>query len=218
MNTTVKHVLWALLLTGGAGWAGYHVHPYGDAGLSLPAGALPPMECLAEPESFSRVENTKSSLESLCLRLRLEAETMLASATQDPSPLAQRGQSLDTVIHQLETEMHEFEGTDQELQLAQDLFVAYKCADHLNRWIDLYLRVAYEHPMHPLPVHLAKDALALGNSLGRQEEIIQVLSHLSAIPLDFDGKDKLTEVLTRAKTHGEVTHFEASPHQNQRGS
>lgn len=215
MNRNAKRVSWALLITVSAGWTGYRVHPRGEAGLLLPAQVIPPVEWLAGPESFSKVQNTKNSLEGLCLRLRLEAETKLASASRDSS---QRRQSLEPVIGQLEDEMHEFEGTDQELEVAQDLFVAYKCTGHLDRWLDLYLQMAYEHPMHSVPVHLAQEALTLGRAAGRQKEILQVLRHLKAIPLDFEGKDKLAEVLTAAEARGELTHFEALPRQNQRGS
>ena len=218
MNKTAKNVLWALLITVSAGWTGYRVHPRGEAGLFLPAQAIPPAEWLAGPESFSKVQNTKNSLEGLCLRLRLEAETKLAFASRDSSTVAQRRQSLAPVISQLEDHMHEFEGTDQELEVAQDLFVAYKCTGRLDRWLDLYLQMAYKHPMHSVPVHLAQEALTLGRTAGRQNEILQVLMHSNAIPLDFEGTEKLAEVLRGAEIPGELTHFEALPHQNQRGS
>ena len=215
MNTTAKPLVWVLLLTVGAGWTGYRVHQTEEVASSSPVEAIPPIEFLAGPESFSRVHNTKSTLEGLCLRLRLEAETKLTAIMQEPSAFTQRRQALEALIQQLEAGMHDFEGTEQELEFAQDLFVAYKCTEQVDRWLDLYLNLAYRHPMHPVPLRLAQEALVLGTQAGRQQEVLQALRHLEAIPLEFEGKDKVAAALSHANTQAGLS---ALPHQNRRGS
>jgi hypothetical protein len=212
MKTTAKHLTWALLLTLGAGWTGYRVHQTKEAHASLPAGAVPSIECLAGPESFSRVDNAKNTLEALCLRLRLKAQNELVAIMQEPSASSQRRQALEPLIRQLEAGMHDFEGTEQELEFAQDLFVAYNCTAQFERWIDLYLMVSYRHPMHPVPLRLAHQALALGRQAGRLQDVLQALRHVNAIPFDFEGKDKVAAVLNRADIQRELTVLQHENH------
>src|SRR5215813_3625876 len=73
-------LVWTVLLCLIAGWGGYKTRERLVAGaLVLPADALPSMEDLSPPESFSRIENTKRTLEALCLRLRLEIQSKIVA-------------------------------------------------------------------------------------------------------------------------------------------
>jgi hypothetical protein len=166
---------------------------------------VPSIECLAGPESFSRVDNAKNTLEALCLRLRLKTENELIAIMREPSAVSQRRQELEPLVRQLEAGMQDFEGTEEELELAQDLFVAYNCTAQFERWIDLYLMISYQHPVHPVPLRLAQQALALGKQVGRLQDVLQALRHVNAIPFDFEGKDKLAAVLNRADMQRELT-------------
>ena len=82
-------------------------------------------EYLAPPESFSRVKNTKNTLEGLSTRLG--AGIMDAILAYDRLPKSSESEKkraeevLDRAIQAGNVAMQEFEGTDQQLDVAQRL-------------------------------------------------------------------------------------------------
>jgi hypothetical protein len=123
----------------------------------------------------------------------------------------------DEVFTHVKTSAEGNQGWAQEMELAQDLFVAYKCAD-VENWVDLYLKLAYEHPVHPVTIRLAAAALALSTAAGRQEEVLKALEHVNAIPLNFEGKRQLAAVLSKARIPDQLTHFVGGRPPTHRGS
>src|SRR5215831_8514569 len=77
-----------------AGWTGYEARQrFVAQALVLPAKALPSVEDLSSPESFSRIENTKKSLEALCVRLRLEIQSKIVADEKAGIRRERRGES-----------------------------------------------------------------------------------------------------------------------------
>lgn len=77
----------------------------------MAAWATPGLDYFTPPESFSRIENTKKSLEALCLRLRSEVERGLVADVVYASKTAVSGPAaaphLEGAIRDLERGMND---------------------------------------------------------------------------------------------------------------
>jgi hypothetical protein len=200
-----------------AGDAGYWLGSQRTAEVSvIDADSVPALDHLIGPESFSKIRNTRNCLEGLCARLLLQVETrqFLAGhliAARRPAGWQTSGPPLEEAIRDLERGMQEFEGTQQESELAERLFVELKRAGRFDRCVELYLKALYEHPTHRFVLRFAKDAIAVGRSAGREEEVFAALRHLSAIPLDFEGKGAVAAILAEAERGPEPTNLYGRP-------
>jgi hypothetical protein len=174
----------------------------------MSAAATPQLDYLTGPESFSRIQNIKGTLEALCLQVRIKAQNTLIGASEPVgAPLHNQERSSEPAIRALEQEMQEFQGTEQELELAHDLLIALKVAQRFDRWTDVYLKALYQCPMHPVVLHFAPEAVQIGKAAGRQEEILRGLAHVTAIPLEFEGKDTIAALLMALRTDYASAHF-----------
>ncbi len=221
MKTTGKQLvkarplLWTVLVALVSGWSGYWLHERGtDGSRSRPATWMPGVEYLTRPQSFSRVENARNSLEALCVRVRLEIQNGIMAHAKSPGVLhvssAEAELPLDRVIHDCEQVMRDFEGTDQEVYLAQDLLWALKKTRRFDRWTEVYLKALYEHPTHPVVGCLAQEAITIGRLAGQEREVFAGLEHLSAIPIEFENKDRIRAALHVGQRWFGATHFESS--------
>src|SRR5215467_6582002 len=110
-------------------------------------------EYLAPPDSFSRVKNTKSALD--VLSVRLGAGIMDAISAYDRLPKGSESerrkaeQVLERAIQAAERAMQEFEGTEQQCELARCLLIALQKAGRFERWTEVYVKALQEHPTHP---------------------------------------------------------------------
>lgn len=196
---------WAVVLILAGCGTGYWVrHARTGQDLILAADAIPRLEYFIPPDSFSRIENTKGLLAGLCARLRLAAaqNAVVAWRASAPGQAASGRESdphLAVAIRDLEQAMQELEGTEQALDCAEDLFRYLNMAGHFDRCVEMYVRALYEHPTHPFVAKFAEDAIRVGRSAGREGEVLAGLNHLSAIPLEFQGKDRVIAVLSEAK-------------------
>ena len=197
-----RKLFWALILASAAGWAGYRLRDARiDTVLVSAASAVPGFEYLSPPESYSRIENTKRNLQTLCARLRLEAERdLLAESTGggQTHPLNQ-SRHLETAIGELERGLREFRGTEQEIEVAQDLFPILKSAGRFERWTQVYLQIVHERPTHPTVGRLAKEALAIARVSGREPQVLAAFEHLRTSPFDSENKEKIETALAEAK-------------------
>jgi hypothetical protein len=203
-----------LLVSVSAGCVGYWLRGQTEgSGTFLAAKAAAPLDYLVVPDSFSRIENARSSLETLCTRLRLEVETRLC---EDGRMRLQAGGStrvqearLERIVRDLEDGMSEFDGTDQKIYVAEDLLTVLKHEERLNRWVEVYLAALYEHPTHPVVSHLAGQAVRIGKLAGREDEVVTALTHVSGIPWDFEGKDKIEAALAESQAPGPLAGFKS---------
>jgi len=192
-------------------WARGHAE---NSGTFLAAKSLPQLDYVVVPESFSRIENTRQTLQGLCSRLRLEVETRLCEQGRlqlQPGVSSQViGAQASRIIRDLEDGMKEFEGTDQQLYVAEDLLSVLKRQGRSSRWVELYLQAVYEHPMHPVVARFASEAINIGKLAGREEDVIFGLEHLNNIPVEFQGKAKIEAALIGAKSSNHLAGVEVS--------
>ena len=221
MNTKTGEIskfglfVWSVILILIAGGGGYWLRAQRTCeAFGLSADSIPDLDYLIGPESFSRIKNAKNTLQGLCIQLLFQAENRrfaaehLLAGTRTAS-WQTSNPHWESAIRDLERGMQEFEGTQQEAEVAQDLFSELKKAGRFDRCVELYLKVLYEHPTHPFVARFAKDAVGVGRLVGREEEVLAGLRHLSAIPLEFEGKDTVEAALIEAKPGDEFARLYA---------
>jgi hypothetical protein len=201
-NMSIRRFVCVVLLGVSAGCIGYLLRGVSEGSASARAAtALPQVDDLVVHESFSRIENTKEDLRALCTRLQMEMELRLVEFTrlraQDGVSAAVPKARLEGIIQDLESEVNEFEGTDQELDLAEDLLRVLKTAERSDLWVKLYLKALYEHPTHRIVDLFADQAIPMGRLAGREDEVVAGLKHLVSIPLNFRAKDKVETILAK---------------------
>jgi hypothetical protein len=184
--------------------AGYWLRGHADNSVTfLAAQSLPQLDYVVVPESYSRIENTRQTLQGLCSSLRLEVESRLCEQgrlrLQPGGSRAAFDTQVNRIIRDLEDGMKEFQGTDQQLYVAEDLLCVLKREKQFNRWVELYLQALYEHPMHPIVARFAAEAVNIGKLASREDEVVAGLTHLSTIPMDFQGKAKVDAALVGAR-------------------
>jgi len=191
-----------------------------DPGSWLSLERTPPLEYYARQESFSEVENSKSSLEALCLRFRTAvrvkrvADRAANATSSGAGPTSEP--HLDSAIADLEQGMNEFAGTDQELDVAEDLLLALKMAKQFDRWTDVYLKALYEHPTHPVVARFAHEAVSIANECGRQLSVLAGLLYLQSIPVEYQANTKLAGAASEAGKWSQLTSHEHQSLQSSR--
>jgi len=177
------------------------------------------LDYLANPDSFSRVQNTINALEALCRQRRLQAEAKLVTLERFPaSAVLQRERQVDDILTSLQRGTTEFAGTEQEMEMTGELLNVLKSQRKYREWIDVYMRAVYERPMHPLVARCATDAVSFANLTGQEEEVLVGLRHAAAIPLGFRGKAQIAAVVAGVPPTVVVSRFEADGHPPERGS
>jgi hypothetical protein len=221
MKTRVKQIRQAgpligaviLILIGGGGGYWLRAQRTGEVSLAE-AASIPSLDYLIGPESFSKIKNARSCLQGLCTRLRLQVESRRFFAEHLPGRPAGSKQSAelhaDGAIRDLELGVQEFEGTGEESSCAQDLFSELKRAGRFDRCVEVYLKALYEHPTHPFVARFAEDAMAVARCAGREEEVLAGLRHLSAIPLNFEGKNAVEAIVAERERGTELTRVVAT--------
>ncbi len=192
MQAKAKYLVVGLLIIAGVGAGRQLRHKTGVEGF-LSAAATPQLDYLAPPESFSRVENAKNELEALCRKLRLQSQSRVFQLRKC-SP-QQQEHELEAIVTDLKRGMSDFAGTAQQLELAQDLLLLLKSQKDLPQWIDLYLTLAYQHPTDALIGRGAEEAITVGRTVGRENEVLAALKHVAMIPIDFESKARITAAL-----------------------
>jgi len=208
---TLLAIIALSLAAGGAG--GYLLRAQKtDGSMVLSLKGAVPEEYLASQDSFSRVRNTRNTLDALSARYGIEIMEALWIYGQLPkgteSERKEAGQVLERIIQFAEAAVQEFEGTAQQLQVTQSLLFALQRAERYDRWTEVYLEALHEHPTHPFVARLAIDALENSKLAGQQEEVLQALSYISALEPAFAEMAEIEAELNAANqcfTHMEFT-------------
>jgi len=186
------------LAIGGAG--GYLLRAQKtDGSLVLSATEAFREEYLAPPDSFSRVKNTKTTLDALSVRLK--AGIIDAISVYDRLPKGSESerrkaeQVLERAIQAAERAMQEFEGTEQQWEVARCLLIALQKADRFDRWTEVYVKALREHPTHPIVSSLARDAVTISQIAGQQKLVLETLKYLSTFPAEFAGRTAIESAL-----------------------
>jgi hypothetical protein len=197
--------IWAVILIFIAGGGGYWLRAQRTAEVpAIEAGSIPSLDYLIGPESFSKIKNARNGLQGLCMRLGLQVENRrflaehLLVGRQAGSRQPSESYPNDA-IRDLEVGVEEFEGTEQESDCAHDLFLELKRAKRFDRCVEVYLKALYKDPTHPFVARFAKEAIDVGRSAGREEEVLAGLRHLRAIPLRFEGKGAVEAILAETE-------------------
>jgi hypothetical protein len=174
-----------------------------ESGSSLAPGTGPPLDYYFSQPSFSEVEDAKATLDGLCQRFRTEisARRVADQQSRDAASGLEPGSEphIKNAITELERGMHEFAGTSQQLDVAQDLLQALKKGKQFDHWVDVYLAALYEQPTHPVVARLANEAVLVAKLCGREREVITGLTHVEEIPGDFAGKSQVQAALNSAR-------------------
>ena len=170
-----------------------------DGSLVLSVRDVVQEEYLVAPGSYSRVENTLNALGALCTRQRLGIQ----EATEAYDQLARNGETskgqaavvLERAIRDAETTTGEFEGTEQQLYVVQDLLGLLERARRFDQWTQLYLKALYERPTHCVVSRLAPKAVGISKLAGQQQQVLDALRYLTALPADFAGRAQIESAL-----------------------
>lgn len=160
------------------------------------------VEFLVEPDTFSRVQNTKNMLDALSKQARtaiLHAIGTYQQLPQDSESERKKAEEiLDHIIHVSESAMREFDGTEQQTVVAQALLLALQEGGRYERWTEVYLKMLYEHPECPVIVTSAPNAVRFGKLAGQQNQVVAALVSLDCRPLDPVEKAIIREALESA--------------------
>jgi len=176
-------------LSGGYYWRGLQDRAASSLGLS----DVPAFEAFYESESFSEIENTRSLLRAVANRTLTEARIHrdLIKPPTTAKPYAGPTYTAQDVITELDRAVEELAGTEEALQLTQELLDLFRHQKLYGRWVERYLQALYRSPMHPMVGRLAGEAITFGRAAGREGEVVSALNHVAEIPLDFGGKHEV---------------------------
>jgi hypothetical protein len=184
-----------------SGGAGYMLRAQKtDGSLVLSAKDVIQGDYLAPPDCYSRVKNTINSLDGLCTRIRLGIQESAVVydklVRHGGAPSAQAALVLERATREAETALRDFEGTDQQLYILQDLLHLLERAGQFDRWNQLYVGAVYEHPTHPVVSRLARQAISISKQVGEQKQVLDALRSLATLPGEFGCKDQVEATLT----------------------
>lgn len=191
---------WILALALG-GMAGHWLRDFrtltAQASGSMTAWGL---DDFVRPRSFSPVEASRAELEGLAQLYRAEARTRLLHADSGGLPAGVRRSE---TIEDLERGRQAFRDTPGEAVLVQDLLLLLKKSGNHDRWLGVYLDMAYRRPTEELIGLFADDALEIASAVGRLPEVTAALRHVLEIPIEFPGKRRL-EAPVAAVSHTDL--------------
>jgi hypothetical protein len=188
MRIRICLVLMAQLVPAAA--IGYLAHCWTDR--NHPAAAI---EDLSSAPSFSEITNAKSAMR----RLSFEFMSDFLDAHVLPVPgslaaVARPGFNSDRVENArryLEEGLAEFHGTEQESVVVRALLGLFSSSQDYERWLDLYLKVLYEHPTNGIAGLYAAQAVVAAKMTARQPQLLEGFDQLRRIPFEFAGRQQI---------------------------
>ena len=163
---------------------------------------IPTLDYFIVDQSFSEIKNSKAVLAGLAARFREEFQVQrcmqFEATTSTIATCTARLGNLpypDRMIQELESEISEFSGTDEELALTGDLLRVLRTDGLYDRWLRSYLTALYAHPTNRIVAAYAHDAMTIAQRVGRQTEVVNALRLVNSIPLDFASKSQVQNLL-----------------------
>jgi hypothetical protein len=163
--------------------------------LTLPLQKRIPLSFYATESSFSEVENTKATLEALCtellteLRLKYDGRQLVREGPYSGS-LAYVLRAGDAEM-ELEKAIQQFQGTEQEGALVNELLYLLNRRERYERWLEVYVRFLYARPIDPIAGRHARRALTISHSIGREDELMRALEWLLQNELNSPSKTEI---------------------------
>lgn len=199
-----KSVLLLCLVSAVSGWVGYYLGAMRNPGAMRLAGdSGVALDYLVSTKSFSEVEQARAVLDALAGQYAQSAERLIVQehlSQQFDYRVRMSNPERPTVaaIHLLDEALPEFRGTEAELRLLKPLLIALKREKLYDRWLDAYLDALYRHPTHEMMSTLAAEALGIGQTVGREQELTAGLRYVSDFPFHFPAKSKIEHTLMSA--------------------
>jgi hypothetical protein len=195
-RAAISFILLALV----SGSAGYFLRARRtDGSVVLLARDVVREEYLAPPDSYSRVENTKNELNASCTRVRLGIQEAIVAydrlAGKGETSNWQAAEFLERRIRDAERAVREFEGTDQQLYVLQELLRLLERAGRFDAWTQHYLKALYRDPTHPVISRFATAAVRISKLAGQQRQVLDALRHLTALPTEMAGRSEIEAAL-----------------------
>lgn len=179
-----------MLSLAGGGTIGYWLHSLRADAAVLSVKDVLQEEYLTAPESFSRVKNTKNTLDALSEQSLAGILDALARydrlAKGTPVEKQKAEARLQRIIQAGEEAMQEFEGTAQQVDVARGLLLALQKAERFERWTEVYLKTLREYPTHPSLRRLANDAVKVSRRAGQEGRVLAALNQFNAFLAPFD--------------------------------
>jgi hypothetical protein len=201
MKAAISIILLSLAVGGAGGYLLRAQRTDGSLVLSLKDAMQE--EYLAPPDSFSRIKNTRNSLDALSARLGVGIMDAMVAYDRLPkgseADRKEAEQVLERAIRAAEAAEQEFEGTEQQLEITPVLLVALQKAGRFDRWTEVYLKTLYEHPTHDAVARFANDAVKISKQAGQQKHVIEALEYLSVFPAEYAGRAEILAALGSAR-------------------
>jgi len=187
-----------------SGSAGYFLRAQRtDGSVVLLARDVVQEEYLVPPDSYSRVENTKNALDASCTRVRLGIQEATVAydrlVGEGETSSRQAAEFLERTIRDAERAVREFEGTEQQLYVLQELLRLLDRAGHFDAWTQYYLKALYEHPTHTVVARFATEAVRISKLAGQQQQVLDALRRLTALPTEMAGRSEIEAALDSAQ-------------------
>lgn len=199
----MRRLVLTILLPVVAGCFGYCLGAMRERAIvQLPRNAAVELAQLLSAESFSEVEQTRATLDALADRYAVFAQQLIVEDVleyRDGAGNRAAGEMppLAMAIRVLEEAISEFRGTGHEMRLLPPLLNALKRAGRHDQWLDVYLGALYEQPTHMVVGNLAEQAVAIGEAVGREDEVAAALRHLQGVPLASGARWQIERCLAR---------------------
>jgi hypothetical protein len=99
----------------------------------------------------------------------------------------------------LENAIAEFKGSEQEMDLVQEMLWLVQRQGDYAHWTEVYLSALYTHPTHPMIGVFAERARRYSQLCGREKSLVDAIQFLKNIPMEYDGKQKILATLEGLK-------------------
>ena len=165
--------------------------PGASDGSKLSIKGVPGLEYFLPAQSFSEVENTRNTLDSLGQQFLTQIRSQLLAIKDSSS------QQIGRVRAKLEEGLVQFKSTPAETALTEALLTLLKQEQNYSNWMSVYLHFLYEHPTDELVGRLSDQALQFSRFTGQESAALDGLQHVLAIPLDFQAKERVSTVLQK---------------------
>jgi hypothetical protein len=184
--------------------AGYGLRASRQNAETLPINRVASWEYYVTRQSFSEADHTKAHLNALGCEALTEwrvkySPQVLKISGRLPADAAEREKQVRSGLKELDQMIDEFHGSEQEFVLVQELLYMLKYHQEYDRWLDVFLRLAYEHPTQNAVGHSLRGGLEVSRLAGREAEFCAALEHLTAIPFEFPAKRMATTMLDMAR-------------------
>jgi hypothetical protein len=170
--------------------AGYYLQALRDRPASARAGGSPiGLDYFMPVQSFSEIENARGILHALAARSLQELRHRRIEVGRPEGtvhdPDLDREAQVERLIGDFQLAIRDFEGTGQEWIFVQDLLWFLKNERRHEEWVDLFLHALYRYPTHEMIPRLAPEAVRLGRMVRREDDILEAMEMLRAIPVQF---------------------------------